>query len=196
VRLNAALFRQDYNNFQLNTFTGIVFVVSSIKKVQSKGAELNADWATPLRGLNLSGGVTYAFTNIEECGEACYLFAPDRLNSRMPFAPLWSGVASAAYVVPLSSALQLRANVSDKYTSSYNTGSNLKPQKLQSSYGILNARLALESPDSKWGVEIWGNNLADKGYYQVAFDAPFQYQQIDSFMGDPRTFGITFRVKF
>jgi iron complex outermembrane receptor protein len=196
VRLNAALFRQDYNNFQLNTFTGIVFVVSSIKKVQSKGAELNADWATPLRGLNLSGGLTYAFTNIEECGEACYLFAPDRLNSRMPFAPLWSGVASAAYIVPLSSALQLRANVSDKYTSSYNTGSNLKPQKLQSSYGILNARLALEPPDSKWAVEIWGNNLADKGYYQVAFDAPFQYQQIDSFMGDPRTFGITFRVKF
>ncbi len=196
VRLNAALFRQDYSDFQLNTFTGIVFVVSSIKKVQSKGAEVNADWATPVSGLNLSGGITYAFTNIEECGDSCPLFAPDRLNFRMPFAPLWSGVASAAYVIPLSSSLQIRANVSDKYMSSYNTGSNLKPEKLQSSYGLLNARLALEAPDSKWSVEIWGNNLADKGYYQVAFDAPFQLNQIDSFMGDPRTFGITFRTKF
>jgi iron complex outermembrane recepter protein len=196
VRLNAALFRQDYSNFQLNTFTGIVFVVSSIKKVQSKGVELNADWATPLSGLNLSGGLTYAFTNIEDCGDSCPLFAPDRLNFRMPFAPLWSGVASAAYVIPLSSALQIRANVSEKYMSSYNTGSNLNPEKLQSSYGVLNARLALESPDAKWAVEIWGNNLADKGSYQVAFDAPFQLNQIDSFMGDPRTFGITFRTKF
>ena len=29
VRLNAAVFDQRYHNFQLNTFTGIVFVVSS-----------------------------------------------------------------------------------------------------------------------------------------------------------------------
>ena len=45
-------------------------------------------------------------------------------------------------------------------------------------------------------VEIWGNNLADKLFYQVAFDAPFQYNQIDAFLGDPRTFGITLRTKF
>jgi len=45
-------------------------------------------------------------------------------------------------------------------------------------------------------VELWGNNLADKLFYQVAFDAPFQYEQVDAFLGDPRTFGITARTKF
>jgi iron complex outermembrane recepter protein len=45
-------------------------------------------------------------------------------------------------------------------------------------------------------VEFWGANLADKYYYQVAFDAPFQYNQIDAFLGAPRTFGVTGRVKF
>jgi hypothetical protein len=30
----------------------------------------------------------------------------------------------------------------------------------------------------------------------VAFDAPIQYEQIDAFLGDPRTFGITLRTKF
>ena len=50
--------------------------------------------------------------------------------------------------------------------------------------------------DGKWTVEAWGANLTDKGIYQVAFDAPFQYQQIDAFLGDPRTYGITLRVKF
>ena len=39
-------------------------------------------------------------------------------------------------------------------------------------------------------------NLTDKYYYQVAFDAPYQYGQIDSFLGAPRTFGVTARVKF
>jgi outer membrane receptor protein involved in Fe transport len=60
----------------------------------------------------------------------------------------------------------------------------------------LNARLGLGSPDGKWTVEVWGANLANKYYYQVAFDAPFQYNQIDAFLGDPRTFGVTVRTKF
>jgi iron complex outermembrane receptor protein len=202
IRLNAALFDQQYTNFQLNTYTGLQFVVSSVRRVESKGAEVNTDWATPLSGLSLAGGVVYAFTNITEFGESQDLFAPNqatplnRLNSRLSFAPLWSGVASATYTVPLSGSLQLHANVNEKYNSSYNTGSDLDPRKLQGAYGLVNARLGLGSPDGKWTVEIWGNNLANKLYYQVAFDAPFQYQQLDAFLGDPRTFGITARTKF
>jgi len=202
VRLNAAIFDQQYTNFQLNTYTGLQFVVSSVRRVESKGAEVNTDWATPLPGLSLAAGVVYAFTNITEFGESLPLFAPNqatslnRLNNRLSFAPLWSGVASATYTVPLSGSLQFHANVNEKYNSSYNTGSDLDPRKLQGAYGLLNARLGLGSRDGKWTVEIWGNNLADKLFYQVAFDAPFQYNQLDAFLGDPRTFGITARTKF
>jgi iron complex outermembrane receptor protein len=196
LRLNASVFDQKYTNFQLNTFTGIQFVVSSIRKLDSKGAEFDLAWATPLSGLSLGGGVTYAFTNIKEFGDSAPLFAANRLNNRLSFAPLWSGVASASYTVPLSSALQIRASVTEKYDSAYNTGSDLDARKLQGAYGLLNARLGLGSPDDKWTVEIWGANLTNKYIYQVAFDAPFQFQQIDAFLGDPRTFGVTARVKF
>jgi iron complex outermembrane recepter protein len=202
LRLNASVFDQQYTNFQLNTFTGIQFVVSTIRRVESKGAEFDTAWATPLTGLSLSGGVTYAFTNITEFGDSLPLFAPneatslDRLNNRLSFAPLWSGVVAATYTIPLSSSLEFRASVNEKYSSSYNTGSDLDPRKLQGAYGLLNARLGLGSPDGKWTVEVWGANLADKGYYQVAFDAPFQFNQVDAFLADPRTFGITVRTKF
>jgi iron complex outermembrane recepter protein len=196
VRLNASAFDQKYTNFQLNTFTGIQFVVSSIRKLESKGAEFDVSWASPLSGLNLSGGVTYAFTNIEEFGDSAVLFAADRLNDRLSFAPLWSGVASASYTVPLSASLQFRGSVTEKYNSSYNTGSDLDPRKLQGAYGLLNARLGIGAVDGKWTVEAWGANLTNKGIYQVAFDAPYQFQQIDAFLGDPRTYGITLRVKF
>jgi outer membrane receptor protein involved in Fe transport len=131
VRLNASVFDQKYTNFQLNTFTGIQFVVSSIRKLDSKGAEFDVAWATPLAGLNLSGGVTYAFTNITDFGGSLPLFNPLRLNDRLSFAPLWSGVVSAAYVVPISSSVEFRVSASDKYSSSYNTGSDLNPEKLQ-----------------------------------------------------------------
>jgi outer membrane receptor protein involved in Fe transport len=203
VRVNAAVFDQQYHNFQLNTFTGIVFVVSSLPDVNSKGAEVSLDWLTPLSGLSLSGGVVYADTQITNFGDALYLFATNRLNNRLSFSPLWSGVVSAAYQVPLSSYLALRISADEKYNSSYNTGSDLDPIKLQGSYGILNARIGIGAPDGKWAFEVWGQNLADKGYFQVAFDAPFQglavpgfNNQIDSFVGDPRTFGATMRVKF
>jgi len=202
VRLNASVFDQQYTNFQLNTFTGIQFVVSSVRRVESKGAELDTTWATPLSGLSFSSGVVYAFTDITEFGDSLPLFAPDeattlnRLNNRLSFAPLWSGVASATYTVPLSSALQFHGSVNVKYNSSYNTGSDLDPRKLQGGYGLLDARLGLGAPDGLWTVEVWGVNLANKGFYQVAFDAPFQFNQIDAFLGDPRTFGITLRTKF
>ena len=203
LRIDAAVFDQKYKDFQLNTYTGILFVVSSIPHVDSKGAEFNVAWATPLSGLSLSGGVTYAFTNITEFGNSSYLFAPNtadpflpRLNNRLSFAPLWSGVASAAYRAPITSSLEFRASVSEKYNSSYNTGSDLDPRKIQNSYGLLNGRIGLAAPDDKWAVEAWGANLADKYYYQVAFDAPYQFNQIDAFLGAPRTFGVTARVKF
>jgi iron complex outermembrane recepter protein len=203
LRLNASVFDQKYTNFQLNTYTGIQFVVSSVRKVESKGAEFDTSWATPLSGLSLSAGVTYAFTNITDFGGSLPLFAPNladptlaRLNNRLSFAPLWSGVAGATYTVPISSSLEFHANVTEKYNSSYNTGSDLDPRKLQGAYGLVNARLGLGAPDGKWTVELWGANLANKYYYQVAFDAPIQYGQIDAFLADPRTYGITVRTKF
>jgi iron complex outermembrane recepter protein len=202
LRVNASVFDQKYTNFQLNTFTGLQFVVSTIRKLESKGAEFDTTWATPVRGWTLSSGVTYAFTNITEFGDSLPLFAPNiatsltRLNNRLSFAPLWSGVAAVSYTVPLSSSLEFRATASEKYSSSYNTGSDLDPRKIQGAYGLVNARLGLGSPDGKWTVELWGANLANKYYYQVAFDAPFQVGQLDAFLGDPRTFGVTVRTKF
>jgi hypothetical protein len=171
--------------------------------VESKGAELSVEWLTPLSGLSLSAGLVYADTQITNFGDALYLFATNRENNRLSFSPLWSGVVSAAYQVPLSSSLALRISADEKYSSSYNTGSDLDPLKIQGAYGLLNARIGIGAPDGKWTFEVWGQNLADKGYFQVAFDAPFQglavpgfNNQIDSFVGDPRTFGATIRVKF
>jgi outer membrane receptor protein involved in Fe transport len=196
VRLDGAIFDQRYKDFQLNTYTGILFVVTSIPRVESKGAELDLSWATPQHGLSLSAGVTYAFTNIDEFGSALSLFSTQRLNDRLSFAPLWSGAGSATYQLPLTAALVLRTTLSEKYNSSYNTGSNLDPRKLQGAYGLLNGRIGVGSAEDRWTVELWSSNLADKRYYQVAFDAPFQFNQIDAFLGAPRMFGVTGRVKF
>jgi iron complex outermembrane recepter protein len=196
VRLNVSAFDQQYKNFQLNTYNGYEFIVATEPRVTSAGVEVTSDWLTPVRGLTLSGGVTYAFTDTREFGNAIDLIATNRVNNRLPYAPLWSGSLSATYQTTITESLAFLLTVNEKYNSSYNTDTQLNPVNNQSAYGILNAKIGVGAPDGKWAVEVWGQNLADKGFYQVAFDAPFQIGQTDAFLGDPRTFGLTFRTKF
>ncbi len=205
LRLNAAAFFQRYHDFQLNTFTGIQFVVSSLDRVISKGVDVDFAWASPIQGLTFAGGVTQDLTNITNFGDSASLFCGSPLNesgctsrdnNRLSFAPLWSGALSGSYVLPLSSTLGIHTSVEEKYNSSYNTGSDLDPRKIQSGFGLLNARLGFGALDESWAIEAWGANLADKYYYAVAFDSPFQFNTITSYLGAPRTFGLTARVKF
>jgi iron complex outermembrane receptor protein len=204
LRLNAAVFYQKYKDFQLNTFTGIQFVVTSLDRVVSKGVAVDFAWATPISGLTIAGGVTQDLTNIDNFGNALPFFCAGpgntacthRDNNRLSFAPLWSGALSASYLLPVSSTLGIRTSVEDKYNSSYNTGSDLDPRKIQSGFGLLNARIGFGALDESWAVEAWGANLADRFYDAVAFDSPFQYNTVASYLGAPRTFGLTARVKF
>jgi outer membrane receptor protein involved in Fe transport len=203
LRLNAALFYQKYTDFQLNTFTGIQFVVTSLDRVVSKGVDVDFAWATPISGLTIAGGVTQDLTNIDNFGNALPDFCGGpgngclmRDNNRLSFAPLWSGALSAAYLLPVSGTLGIRTSVEEKYNSSYNTGSDLDPRKIQQGFGLLNARIGFGALDESWAIEAWGANLADKYYYAVAFDSPFQFNTISSYLGAPRTFGLTARVKF
>jgi iron complex outermembrane recepter protein len=202
LRLNAAVFYQKYTDFQLNTFTGIQFVVTSLDKVVSKGVDVDFAWATPISGLTIAGGVTQDLTNIDNFGNALPDFCGGpgngctaRDNNRLSFAPLWSGALSASYLIPFGT-LGLRTSVEEKYNSSYNTGSDLDPRKIQQGFGLLNARIGFGALDESWAIEAWGANLADKYYYAVAFDSPFQFDTISSYLGAPRTFGLTARVKF
>jgi iron complex outermembrane recepter protein len=205
VLLNAAVFYQDYTDFQLNTFTGIQFVVTSLPQVTSQGVDLDLIWRTPLEQLSLQGGVTYAETEIEDFGSAINFFRPERENDRLSFAPEWSGSLSATFEQPIGANLLLRANVGAKYTSEYNTGSNLDPRKIQDALTLVNARIGFGADDERWMIEAWAQNLTDEEYYQVAFDAtlqgssasvPLPTSTIDAFLGAPRTYGLTARFKF
>jgi outer membrane receptor protein involved in Fe transport len=197
--LNATAFYQDFSDFQLNTFTGVQFVVRSIPQVVSKGIDADLIWQTPWPQLNLQGGVTYAKTQIEDFGSLLNeagVFSATRKSDQLSFAPEWSGTLSATFEQRVGSRLVLRANLGAKYLSSYNTGSNLDPMKIQDAYTLVNARLAIASINDAWTLEAWAQNLTDKTYAQVIIDGPAQTATYDAFLGAPRTFGITGRVRF
>ncbi|QOW21306.1 TonB-dependent receptor [Novilysobacter avium] len=192
---NAALFYQKYSDFQLNSFLGTSFVVRSIPEVVSQGVEADVMWQTAMRGLTMQGGVTYAQT---EYGNDL-LPDPDLAllpGNTMSFAPRWSGNASVTYEWDVGSDLLGRFNIGGKYMSKFNTGSDLDPQKMQDGFGLVNARLGLGRQDKRWMVEVWGQNLTNETYKQVGIDAPIQSGSWNAFLGAPRMYGMTLRVRY
>ena len=187
--VGAAAFRQTYDDFQLNTFLGTTFLVRSVPEVRAKGVE--ADFMfRPVEGLSLQGGVTYAQT---EYGDEAVPGLPLLAGRRLAFAPLWSGSLAGTYERPVGAGLTGRVTLAAKYSSEYNTGSDLDPAKSQPGFWLVDGRVALAS-DEALSVELWGRNLFDQDYRQVAFGAPFQTGTLGAFLGAPRTVGLTLRL--
>ncbi len=169
-----------------------------------------------MRGLSIQSGLSYADTKY---GDQAIPNDPTNAlallpGSRMSLAPpKWSGSASVTYETPVGDNLKARFNLGGKYSSDYNTGSDLFPPKVQKDYIVVNGRVALASQDDKWTVELWGQNLFDENYMQVAFNGFLQGSSglsatnkvynpaadtitYDAFLGAPRTYGLTLRAKY
>lgn len=203
---NGAIFYQEYTDFQLNTFTGTSFIVTSVPGVTSKGAEFDFRYLPEeLEGLTLQGGLVYAETQYEDF-EAVDFFAPPRLpGSTISFAPRWSGTLAATYETSFVNDWDTRLNLSTRYTSRYNTGSNLDPLKDVDPLVLVNARVSFYSDNSPFELEVWAQNLFDEEYYELAFDTPLQGTAatltapgtaVGAFLSPPLTFGATARLRF
>ncbi|MEQ8406496.1 MAG: TonB-dependent receptor [Oceanicaulis sp.] len=192
LQLNGNLFWQDVTDFQLNTFTGVSFVVDSIPTVTSYGAEFDFAWATPVPGLDISGG--YAYVNAEYGDEAT--IAANLRGKQISLSPEHFLTAQAIYERPLTDTIAATASIDARYVSEYNTGSDLDPEKVQEAFTLVNARLGIGTIDPGWSAEIWGRNLTDETYAQVAFDQFAQTGGFGAFLGAPRTYGITLRTEW
>ena len=185
--------------------------------VISQGVELEAS-IYPARDVAVTAGYTYADTHYrnnlvgsstgEALSNALFLLPGSQLSN----APKHVVTASFAYTPDLgNSGLSGLFYIDSRTSSDYNTGSDLFPEKAQDGFTVVNARIGLRGPDQRWAVELWGQNVFNKNYQQVAFNTPFQgagsiaqtqafgttaNQLFYSFLAEPRTYGVTVRGKF
>ena len=186
--------------------------------VISQGVELEAS-LVPARNFRVSAGFTYADTRYRDnlvgtnagggLNQALRKLPGDNLSN----APEIVVTGSAAWTPDIGdSGLSGLFYVDTRMSSDYNTGSDLFGQKEQDGFALVNARVGIRGPDERWAIEFWGQNVFDKNYAQVAFNSPFQEgaataafqdpqypggrQIFSQFLAEPRTYGITGRVKF
>ena len=88
---------------------------------------------------------------------------------------------------------------------------------------MVNGRVSIGSEDDRWALELWSQNLTDEDYTQVAFNAPlqgsafrtsppvqtasgpyagtfydpaFDTQTYNAYLGAPRTYGLTLKLRY
>ena len=184
--------------------------------VISKGFELDA-FTRPLPDVSWNAGLVMADTryrnNLVGAGGKPLTNALFQLPGRqISNAPKWTATTSLAWTPPIGgSGLHALLYADARYMSQFNTGSDLDIEKTQNAFTLVNARIGIEGPDDRWGIELWAQNLFNKNFEQVAFDAPLQgsgttravergfipvsTQLYGAFLGEPRTFGLTLRAK-
>ncbi|WP_242140579.1 MULTISPECIES: TonB-dependent receptor [unclassified Sphingomonas] len=243
--LSAAAFRQEFSNFQLNTFNGTVFLVQNINGctsslnggdrdlsaatgqcssgsvgygVLSQGVELEAA-LVPMRDFRVNLGFTYQSTkyrnNLVGNSSGAPLDPALRVlpGKNLSNAPEVVVTSSVAWTPSLgSNGLSALFYIDSRLSGDYNTGSDLFPQKAQDSFAVFNARVGIRGRDQRWAIELWGQNIFNKNYTQVAFNSPFQAgttsapfvdpqypggrQIFSQYLAEPRTYGVTLRGKF
>jgi len=204
--VNLTLFHERFRDFQINTFNGLTFSVANFKHVIADGVELETLFE-PTDGLTLNESVTFANSRYGHDIGLTPGFptgAPVQLaGHRLTQAPLWTLNSGFNFSRPLGcwdsiGFIGFNAN----YRSSYNTGSDLNPNKLQEGFAIVNGQFGLRSTDEMWEVSLWGRNIFNEHYNVVAFNTPAEQASgtnsdqsaISVFPGDPATFGITLTV--
>lgn len=209
VQLNGSAFFQQVEDFQLNTFNGIAFVVESVQEAETYGAELDLYYATPIDGLDLTAGYAYINTEYTDVNTGDPLV--DALQGQdFSLVPDQTFTTQVIYSRPVFGNLMGLASVDARWVSEYNTGSDLDPEKVQDAFTTVNARVGLSSENGSWSVELWGRNLTDETYAQVAIDSFAQGRRAgagtsldgrgtasySAFLGAPRTYGITLRTEW
>lgn len=186
--------------------------------VRTQGLELEAS-LVPARNFRMAAGLTYAKTTYRDDLIGTKSGAPlDPALRKLPGdnlsnAPEIVATSSVTWTPDIGSGgMSGLVYIDGRMTSDYNTGSDLFPQKEQDGFAVFNARVGLRGPDEAWGIELWGQNIFNQDYAQVAFNAPFQGGQssapfvdpqypggrqiFSQFLAEPRTYGITLRGKF
>ncbi|HLU91093.1 MAG TPA: TonB-dependent receptor [Pedomonas sp.] len=185
--------------------------------VLSKGVEVEAV-AYPTHDITVSAGLTLTDTKYRNnlvggasgvpLDPVLFLLPGQRLSN----APKYVVTGSVAYT-PLigNSGMSALFYADFRHASDYNTGSDLFPEKAQDGYTVVNARVGLYGAERRWGLELWAQNLFNVNYKQVGFNAPFQgsnsaaqaeafgveaTQMFTNFLAEPRTYGLTFKVRY
>lgn len=206
--LNVSAFYYDYADLQVQVFrTGeVVAAVQNASDAEIYGLDVDFS-VTPIDRLTLSLAGEYLQTEYQEyfsddpfLGLSCPVPSASNPNCvnlagrPLDRAPETSLGASVAYALPLGSTGTLTARADWSYRSSFFFSSFQRPWEREPASDVGNLRLAWESPEQRYTLEAFVNNVTDTEY-RTHQRSPAG-QPSSSHFAAPRTYGLTLRAQF
>jgi outer membrane receptor protein involved in Fe transport len=207
VRMNAAAFLADYDNFQSASFIGLQFLVNNAEKVRVRGleADLTAHFTDNLT-LNVSASYADATYKTYTQG-SCYTGrAPDDpvtggcnlSGETLPYAPKFMATAGLQWEHPIGPG-SLYSRLDSSSVGKQNVTSELDPNHgMQDGYAVANLRLGWRQ--GLWEVSAWVRNLTNNTYIiqtaQSNLFASLQDGTYQNYLGPERSYGITVQAGY
>jgi iron complex outermembrane receptor protein len=113
----------------------------------------------------------------------------------LPQAPPLSGNALLRYEFPVADGL-LALQTDVQYTDNFCFTVLCAPVEKENSYTVTNARIGYGSPNKRWEISGFVNNLADTRYRVYAFDSSLFAGVVAGVYAKPRTYGLTATYHF
>ncbi|WP_316829751.1 TonB-dependent receptor [Pedobacter aquatilis] len=215
--LNVTAFNTDIKDYQTNVQSPQLGVnrgyLANAEKVNVKGLEIDGTYQLE-RFLTLNAALAYldgkyvTFTNaplpLEETGHtetingvATQVAFKDASGGRLPGISKWNISGGSEFSTPGSLATKpgryfIAGDAS--YRSTYSSNPTPSAVLNVQGYALFNARLGFKS--EKFSVFVWSRNLTNKNYYEQLQAAAGNSGLYAGVLGDPRTYGATFRYSF
>ena len=167
LRLNVALFKTDYANYQANVpdlVNGVIVTrLINAGDVSTKGIEVDLT-ARLTPQLNVSAGLANIIARVSNftCPPAAAISC--NINGKpLPFSPDWKGNVRVKYTMPVSDAMTVDLNAEYNWQSEVQYDLAQSPDAIQGAYGILNLSAGLAHTGG-WRVALLIRNALNKSY--------------------------------
>jgi len=207
VRLNVALFINDYTDIQITQFEagtgGASSVIVNAGEGTYQGIEIDLV-AIPVEGLTLDlnyGYLDAEFDSYDGVNPVTNQIEDLSDITTVPYAPENTAALGVQYDFPMTGFGEVSARVDFTYKDEVVFHPFQNQYSSADDRTLVNARLSLNSiPLSSGGehrldVSLWGKNLTDEEYREFGIDFG-SLGWAGALYGDPRTYGIDFRYQF
>ncbi len=204
LRINAAVFRNQYDDLQLSSFEAsadggsILPVFTNAGKAVMKGAELELT-ALLSNALTVNLNIGYLDAEYREyiAGDPTSNQLIDISNQReLVNAPEWDTQLGLRYDFAAWDWGQLSFLTDISYRSKTYLEVNSQETLAQNGYSIVNAAFILAAEDGQWNVMLGAKNLSDKRYRSHAFDISAFPGVMLGYYSAPKTYALSATYNF
>ncbi|MBW2942196.1 TonB-dependent receptor [Zhongshania aquimaris] len=191
LRLNAAIFRNDYEDIQLLITRAGSVATENASKATISGVELEATWL-PSDAWQFQAGLGY----LKDDSEGWIDSTGDFTDTELKQTPDWTVNFATDYRIDLGSNGTILARADMKYTSGYYLNAVNTEQLVVDGHTTFNASITYEPLNQQWEVSLRGINLSDKRVLNAGFDGSGFFGFVEGSYTRPATYLLSAKYRF